>query len=139
MRTLIGTWLALWMGLTVVEGQSPGKTGDESASGPRIEIRPETHDFGRVEQNLKLEKEFEVENVGTEDLIIKRVSTTCGCTAALTSDQIVKPGQKTTLKVSFETRMYKGSIQRKVSVASNDPRRVKTITVKAIVEEAAKK
>ncbi len=139
MKTLIGTLLVLALGFSIaVEGQSTKKTRDQSATGPRIEITPEDHDFGRVEQNLKLEKEFEIENVGTEDLIIKRVSTTCGCTAALTSDRIVKPGQTTILKVTFETRRYKGPVQRKVSVATNDPRRIKTVTVKAIVEETDK-
>jgi hypothetical protein len=108
----------------------------KQVKGPGIEVAPEDHDFGRVQQNEKLEKEFEILNIGTEELAIGRISTSCGCTAALTSDKFVKPGESTTLKVTLETRMYKGAIERTVSVASNAANsKITQIKVKAFVVE----
>ncbi len=109
----------------------------KQVKGPGIEVTPEDHDFGRVQQNAKLEKEFEIHNIGTEELAIGRISTSCGCTAALTSEKFVKPGETTTLKVTMESRMYKGEIQRTVSVASNAANsKITQIKVKAFVVES---
>ena len=109
----------------------------KQVKGPGIEVTPEDHDFGRVQQNAKLEKEFEIHNIGTEELVIGRISTSCGCTAALTSEKFVKPGETTTLKVTMESRMYKGEIQRTVSVASNGANsKITQIKVKAFVVES---
>ena len=109
----------------------------KQVKGPGIEVIPEDHDFGRVQQNAKLEKEFEIRNIGTEELTIGRISTSCGCTAALTSEKFLKPGESTTLKVEVETRMYKGDIERTVSVASNAANsKITQIKVKAFVVES---
>lgn len=130
-------WMLLvWaLAVSLAPGQDKGET-QGAVEGPRMEIDPESHDFGHVEQNQSLVKEFEIENVGDEDLVIDRISTSCGCTAALTSDKVVKPGKNTTLKVTFETRRYKGPVERSISIASNDPRRIRTVKVKAFVEES---
>ena len=106
----------------------------KAKSGPVMEIEPKDHDFGGVQQDQKLVHEFTVTNVGTEDLEIRRISTSCGCTAAILADSIVKPGESTTLEVVLETRKYKGVIDKSVSVASNDRERVRTIRVRAFVE-----
>jgi hypothetical protein len=139
MKAVLGSLLVVALGVLTLTGEPAGKkTGDEKVEGPSIEIVPESHDFGRAQQNQKLVKEFEIKNVGTEDLILGRISTSCGCTAALTSKKIVKPGETTPLKVTFETRRYKGPVQRSVSIASNDPRRVRTLRVKAFIEAPKK-
>ena len=139
MKMLVSSFaLATLMAATAL-GQGAAKNNQSgTVNGPRIEIQPESHDFGNVQQNLKLVKEFVVNNIGDEDLIISRIYTSCGCTAALTSEKVVKPGKSTNLKVTFETRRYKGPVQRSVSIASNDPRRIRTVKVKAFVEEPPK-
>jgi hypothetical protein len=106
----------------------------KAKSGPVMEIEPKDHDFGGVQQDQKLVHKFTVTNIGTEDLEIRRISTSCGCTAAILAESIVKPGESTTLEVILETRKYKGVIDKSVSVASNDRERVRTIRVRAFVE-----
>ena len=117
--------------VTSISAQSSRKS---KSDGPRIEIEPAKHDFGDVSQSQKLSYEFVVTNTGTEELEIRRLSTTCGCTAAITTDRRVPPGGSTKLQVILETRKYKGVIERSVSVASNDPGRVHTVRLKAFVE-----
>ena len=139
MRRLIVALITV-ISLASVAMVAQGHQADGSkkqVKGPGIEVIPEDYDFGRVQQNQKLEKEFEINNIGTEELNIGRISTSCGCTAALTSEKFVKPGESTTLKVTLETRMYQGAIERTVSVASNAANsKITQIKVKAFVVEA---
>jgi hypothetical protein len=99
-----------------------------------MEIEPSEHDFGPARQDQKLVYDFLVKNTGTEDLELLRIATSCGCTAALPAERIVPPGGSTALQVTLETRKYKGVLERSISVASNDRRRVATVRVKAFVE-----
>ena len=102
--------------------------------GPRLEVEPEEHDFGSAQQNQKLSHEFTVKNTGSEEVVIRRIATSCGCAAALVSEKTIAPGGSTTLVVTLETRKYRGVVQKSVSIASNDKRRVHTFHVKAFVE-----
>ncbi len=91
--------------------------------GPRISVEPEAFDFGKALQNKVLHKDFVIRNIGTQDLVIDRVSTTCGCTVAAGYAKLVKPGQSTNMDVQLQTRTYNGRLERKVLVRSNDKAR----------------
>ncbi len=136
MSTVLNAMLLLALSvLPAFAGEVDEKTERKPVAGPRLEISPEVHDFGAAKQNQALVKHFEIENIGSENLELGRISTSCGCTVAKPEVKLLKPGEKTSLKVTLETRRYKGQLQRSVSIASNDPRRVKTIKVKVFVEE----
>ena len=124
--------LASVFAATLVSG--PSTAEGQNKTGPVMEIEPEEHDFGGVQQDQKLAHAFTVKNVGTENLEIRRISTSCGCTAAIAAARVVKPGESTTLDVVLETRKYKGVIDKSISVASNDRGRVHTVRVRAFVE-----
>ena len=112
----------------------PARAQATKGGGARMEIEPSQHDFGSARQDQKLVYDFLVKNTGTEDLTLLRIATSCGCTAALPAERVVPPGGSTTLQVTLETRKYKGALERSISVASNDRRRVGTVRVKAFVE-----
>jgi hypothetical protein len=117
---------------------TPPPPEGKPAAGPRIRVEPEAFDFGRAAQNKTLRKEFSIRNYGNADLVIESVSTTCGCTAALMDSTVVKPGGTTPLRVTLETRAYRGRVLRSVMVRSNDPRaRLVEVKVEATVEAAA--
>lgn len=136
MRSLLGSILMLTVASLAWSGQGSTQKGSvpTAVSGPRMEVEPEVHDFGKAKQEMRLEKEFVIKNTGTADLSIGRISTSCGCTVAEPAEKLVKPGKNTTMKVTLETRRYNGPIERTVAISSNDPRRVKSIKVKAFVE-----
>jgi hypothetical protein len=107
----------------------------DAGKGPRISIEPASFDFGKALPNRTLTKEFVVKNFGAEDLVIERVSTTCGCTVADGYSRVVKPGETTTLRVRLETRNYSGRVERVVAVKTNDPEtRVSEVRVAATVQ-----
>jgi hypothetical protein len=91
------------------------------AKGPRLVVAPASFDFGKEGQNKTLQTEFSLKNTGSADLVIENVSTTCGCTAALLTDKVIKPGSASPLRVSLETRTYSGRVERTVLIRSNDP------------------
>jgi Protein of unknown function (DUF1573) len=126
--------LRLLFALTLWIPSSADSLSAQASKGARMEIEPAEHDFGPVRQDQKLVFDFVVKNTGTEDLTLLRIATSCGCTAALPAERLVPPGGSTTLQVTLETRKYKGVLERSVSVASNDRKRVATVRVKAFVE-----
>lgn len=102
--------------------------------GPRIRFTSDHHDFGNVLQGKTVEYTFLFENKGTEDLWIKEVTTSCGCTAALVSSNTVKPGEKGEIKVSYDSQGRAGTVSRTITIASNDPvEPLKELTINATV------
>lgn len=93
------------------------------AQGPRITVEPQSFDFGQALQNRTLSKEFTIKNFGATDLVIERVTTTCGCTTAPLDEKnkVIKPGGSTPLRVSLQTRESTGIMSRSVLIKSNDP------------------
>jgi len=73
------------------------------------------------------------------ELVIEGVSTTCGCTAAIAGEKTLAPGRSTPLTVTLQTRDYRGKVERKVLVRSNDAKTPLTeITVSTTVEAPAR-
>ena len=95
---------------------------DEQAAAPRIRVEPEAFDFGKALPGKTLRKEFTLRNFGDAELVIEGVTTTCGCTAAITAETRLEPGGSTQLQVTLETRSYSGKVERQVLVRSNDPK-----------------
>jgi hypothetical protein len=95
---------------------------EKAAAAPRIRVEPESFDFGKAQPGKTLRKEFTIRNFGDAALVIEGVSTTCGCTAAISAQSRVEPGGRTSLRVTFETRTFSGKVERHVLVRSNDPK-----------------
>jgi len=89
---------------------------------PMLWVSEETHEFGDIPPTDLVEHVFEVKNVGAKALEISRVQTSCGCTAAVMDSQLLKPNQKTRLKVTFDPRGRSGPQNRIVWIFSNDPK-----------------
>ncbi len=102
---------------------------------PRISFSLESYDFGTVLQGKTVEYIFAFENKGTEDLLIKEVTTSCGCTAALVSANVIKPGETGHIKVSYDSQGRAGKVSRTITVVSNDPvEPIKELTITAMVD-----
>jgi len=93
---------------------------------PRAVFRESTHDFGKIKQGDVVSHEFVFRNEGGAPLVVDRVETTCGCTAALVSEKKIGPGKEGRIKTTFDTRGYAGRVSKYVYLVSNDaenPRR----------------
>lgn len=91
---------------------------------PELQGSGYTYDFGDIGPTQKVERNFIIRNSGTRDLEIQDVSSSCGCTAALISENVIPPGEEAELLVTYDPRVNKdeGSfVTRKVRIRSNDP------------------
>lgn len=97
--------------------QRPGRA---SAQGPRMEILSLDYDFGKMFHQDKYVHSFVVHNAGTEDLVIKDVSPSCGCTAAK-FDHVIPPGGDGQIELAIDGNKVAGEFNKSASVISNDP------------------
>ena len=108
----------------------------ESLTYPVIKFNQTQHDFGKVKEGKVVEHTFKFENSGNSTLKIKDIKTSCGCTAALVSSEVLKPGEQGTLKVELDTSNRKGKMSRTITIKSNDPKDpTKILTVYADIQQ----
>jgi hypothetical protein len=88
---------------------------------PRVAFKEAVFDFGKVEQGALVNHLFRFTNQGGQDLRIESVKTSCGCTAAVISSEVIAPGQEGTISATFDTTRFSGEKAKTVSVYSNDP------------------
>jgi hypothetical protein len=87
----------------------------------KIKFKETAWNFGKVKQGEVLSHEFIFTNEGDATLVIQKVSTSCGCTAALVSADKIQPGKEGRIEIKFDTRGYGGQVNKLVYVDSNDP------------------
>lgn len=82
-------------------------------------ITNNTLDFGTVNQNANGDRYVQIKNTGTQPLIIKNVSSSCGCTVPEWPKTPIAPGKIAKIKVHYNTAIV-GSISKTVTIQSND-------------------
>ena len=145
MRSAIPRALAIAFALGLLGPGSEAVRADEKDApkvpAPKISVEPVFFDFGNALPEKTLEKQFSIRNFGDADLVIEKITTTCGCTAGLLDDdsKVLKPGKSGQLRVRLQTRDYSGKVVRSVLVTSNDPtQEVLEIKVEVNVQAKAK-
>jgi len=93
------------------------------ALAPQINFNIEKFDFGIVEEGVEIKHSFNITNTGNKLLIIKDITSTCGCTVPVLNRKRLGAGQHTTLVVMVNTAMKQGTVTKNVEVQSNDPKR----------------
>ena len=63
--------------------------------------------------------EIKFKNSGDEDLKINGVQTSCGCSSALSSSDLIKPGETGSIKFTFNGLGF-GKVSKTVTVATNE-------------------
>lgn len=102
-----------------------GPTGDNE-NNPKMEITPESFDFGDIQYGQIVKYTFLVKNIGQETLEIKRIGTSCGCTKAEIEKEKIEPGGEAQLLVTYDTGAMsgahaKGRQERIIYIKNNDP------------------
>lgn len=90
-------------------------------TGPRpiLEIDREIHDVGRRVSGYTATNHFKFRNTGDKTLIIKKITTSCGCTAVQLDKYEYEPGESGLLQVDVTVR--NGKKMMLVYVHTNDP------------------
>jgi hypothetical protein len=87
--------------------------------------KPETGDpflwdFGKVKRTGILTHSFIIKNNFNQILNIKKVNTSCGCTASEVKKKTLMPGEDTLLEVRFDTKGYSGPTQQYIYVHTDN-------------------
>ena len=89
--------------------------------------------LGRVARGSFTSREVIISNSGNSILKIDSVEASCGCTVPVLAKDVLTPGEKTTLKITFSAPQKTGKEVKFVTLFSNG-KAIKVITVEAIVE-----
>ena len=95
---------------------------EELANAPVINFTEKAHDFGEMKQGDKKDYTFTLINNGKSDLIIRRVRTSCGCTAVAPAKKTIAAGESAPVKVTFNSRGKRGRQSKSITVITNDPK-----------------
>jgi hypothetical protein len=114
----------------------PVMTPQELSAAPRLNVFSKSFDFGKLKQNTAKTQEVSVVNNGKTELTINAVQGNCACISALPGKDKLKPGESSTIKITFDPQDRLGTQQKSVTVYSNDPQTpVQRITFTAYIEE----
>ena len=89
---------------------------------PVMTVNERTHDFGEIAQTSKAECDFVITNEGKQNLIIRKVKASCGCTAATPQKTVLAKGESTNIHVAFDPRGKSGRQSKTITVITNDPK-----------------
>jgi hypothetical protein len=102
---------------------------------PAITFEKDFHDFGNLRSGEKVTFFFKFKNTGKSLLVISDVTTSCGCTISNYPKQPIKPGEESTVDVSFDSEGRHGIQNKTITVLSNTQPPTTTLRIKAIVVE----
>lgn len=88
---------------------------------PKIYSPKTDHEFGEILEGQLVKHDYEIKNIGNEELKIDKVRASCGCTAAQPESNSLKSGESTKIKVEFDTHGRMGLQEKTVYVFTNDP------------------
>lgn len=89
-------------------------------TGPKIEIAGgDNINTGNHRRGQELTYEITFKNVGDQDLQVTSVQTSCGCSSALASADVVKPGESGTIKFTYNG-LGMGSVTKAVMITTNE-------------------
>lgn len=117
----------LTVSATIVEDFT-SMTAEELANAAKIEfVDGRTYDFGKMAQRSKVEHDFVFKNAGKDNLIIRKIKASCGCTAVSPKDTVIEPGKTSSIKAIFSSGTRKGRQNKSITVITNDPKNSRII------------
>lgn len=117
-----------------LEDYFPKMTAVELASAPELTFDSYALDFGNITGGTPTEKEILFTNTGKKELLLKSIQPNCSCVTASASKLSLKPGESSTVKISFDPQDRSGTQNKAISFYSNDPRRpVQRLTFTAYI------
>ena len=105
-----------------IEEDFSSLTAEQIASAPVASFDVSSHDFGTMKQGDKKSHTFMLTNTGKTDLYIRRVRSSCGCTAVAPSKNIIAAGESAPIDVTFDSRGKRGRQSKSITVITNDPK-----------------
>ena len=101
--------------------ETPQPAATPEGPQPKIVFEEMKYDFGEAMGVEKVEHIYKFRNDGPGELRVDKVTTTCGCTAAVSEPKVIPPGGKGEVKATFTVAGRQGKQTKHIYVFSNDP------------------
>ncbi len=88
---------------------------------PKVDFEMMEFVFDTVQQGETVKASFRFTNVGKKDLIIRKISTSCGCTAGNLDKKVYSKNESGEIDVTFRTRGKHRTQRQRITVITNDP------------------
>ncbi len=95
-------------------------------------VGDESINFGEIIQGKDKNIEFIIQNTGTGNLIITNAKASCGCTKLEYPKEIIKPGNKERIKVTFNSNKT-GEQKKNITLTTNATPSIKILTIEGMV------
>ena len=95
-------------------------------------------DYGFIMQGDIVKHDFHFKNIGNDDLLIKRVDPSCGCTVPIYPKEPVAPGEEGKISVTFKSAGKLGRQVPHIKVLTNYERSIK-LELKGFVDAEREK
>jgi hypothetical protein len=120
---------------TIAEDNSK-LTPQQLADAPKVFFENAVFNFGTIKQGQKVSHEFKFKNEGKSNLVIRKVTTSCGCTTINPNDKEIKPGESSSLTAVFDSSGKMGEQNKSIVIVTNDPKKQKiTLSITGKVEQ----
>lgn len=105
---------------------------------PKISFYETEHDFGSIkEEDGKVQTVFEFKNLGQEPLIVRNVTSSCGCTTPSYSREPILPGNSGKITAVFDPSNRPGAFLKHITVYTNADNKPVVLTLKGNVAKRA--
>ena len=101
---------------------------------PVIKFENAEHDFGTIQQGVKVEHTYKFTNEGTADLLVTDAKASCGCTVPDYTKEPVAPGKSGEVHVVFDSAGKSGDVSKTVTLTLNTEKGTETVSFKANIE-----
>ncbi len=109
--------------------------GNENTNVGDFKFKELEFSFGNIKQGESATHEFEFTNVGNEPIIITSAAGSCGCTVPIWPKEPIAKGQKSTIKVTFNSAGKMGMQDKTVTINSNAKQNPMVIHMKGNVDK----
>ncbi len=104
--------------VAIVLNSCNSDSGTASPDNTEVKFEITKFDFGKLEHKADASIEFMFTNIGDKPLIITNVSSSCGCTVPSYPKDALKPGEKASIKVKYDSNRV-GVFHKSVKVFCN--------------------
>jgi hypothetical protein len=101
---------------------------------PKFEFTEEIHKFGEIMEGEIAVCDFFFKNVGSKDLVINAIETSCGCTAVKWDKKPIKVGEESCFTVEFNSKGRHGAQYKVITIFCNTLMGNKELVVTAQVK-----
>ncbi len=98
-------------------------TAQQLNDAAKMEFTEEAFNFGTINRGEIIKHVFNFNNTGKQKLIIRKMSSTCGCTVSEPSAYEIDPGESGHINVTFNSTGKIGKQFQTITLITNDPRK----------------